>query len=261
MSDRINPQGPRLRADFRPSYRPEKPGADLNDLRRIGIVAAGLAGIVALSVGGMKLLGQRHEGVPTVEAPAGPVRVKPLDAGGLKLTGAELSAGPDGAQQALGPAAEQPEINALRAQLHAVKQELARQAAENAQTAKIAETAKIEASTPKIVVTPAPVQASALAHEAPVPPPLPVSVPPVEQRVHVQLAAFADSAAAYTEWDTLVKKWPDLLARRRPEISRVAAAGRTMWRLRTGPFPDVADARSFCATLRNRGADCSVAAF
>jgi hypothetical protein len=252
MSDRINPQGPRLRADFRPSYRPEKPGAALAELSRIGVVAAGLVALVALSIGGMKLLGHRHAGVPIVEAPAGPVRVKPLDAGGMKLTGAEFNAAPDGAQ-ALGPAAEQPEINALRAQLHAVKKQLARQAAENAQTAKIAESAKIAAAAPRIVVTPPPVQASAMAHVA--------AIPPTQPSVHVQLAAFADSAAAYSEWTTLVEKWPDLLARRRPEISRVEAAGRTMWRLRTGPFPGISEANNFCATLRMRGADCSIAAF
>jgi hypothetical protein len=109
------------------------------------------------------------------------------------------------------------------------------------------------------------VQASALAHETNIPPPaaLPLDgkVAPPEPAVHVQLAAFTDSAAAYGEWTTLVTKWPELLGRRRPEISRVQTAGRTMWRLRTGPFPGVNEANNFCATLRARGADCSIAAF
>ena len=264
MSDRVDPQTPRLRAEFRPSYRPEKRGVALTDLRGIGLVAAAAAGLVVLTIGAVKLVGHRHAGLPVVEAAAGPVRVKPLDAGGMKLTGAELTAGPDGAQ-ALGPAAEQPEISALRAQLQAMKKQIARQALENAQTAKIAEIAKIAATAPKIVASPAPVQASATAHMATVPPAPPVApdgkVPPALPGVHVQLAAFTDSAAAYNEWNALVAKWPDLLGRRRPEISRVDAAGRTMWRLRTGPFPGVNEANNFCTTLRTRGADCSIAAF
>jgi hypothetical protein len=34
-----------------------------------------------------------------------------------------------------------------------------------------------------------------------------------------------------------------------------------MWRLRTGGFATVAEAASFCAKMRSRGADCSIAAF
>jgi hypothetical protein len=77
----------------------------------------------------------------------------------------------------------------------------------------------------------------------------------------VQLAAFTDAAAAQAGWDLLLKKAPELLGGRAPEITRTQVAGRTMWRLRTGGFDSVAHAAAFCAKMRDHGADCSIAAF
>jgi len=258
MSDRVGDRSTmaarRLRANARPSYLPEKPASSLPGIRYLATVAACSAGVTLAAFGGMSLFGHKQGGVPVIEAQAGPVRVKPADAGGMKVSGADLVVSGSG-NQALGPTAEQPAIEALRAQLRAVKK-LAQQASLEADTARLAIAGRIMAS-------PAPAQASATVREpaatepvAPAPP-----MAPREPGIRVQLAAYADSAAAYSEWDAMVTKWPDLLARRRPDISRVQAAGRTMWRLRTGTFASVADATAFCATLHDRGADCSVAAF
>jgi hypothetical protein len=181
------------------------------------------------------------------------VRVKPVDAGGMQVTGADFNPGGD-ANQALAPAAEQPQINALRAQLHAVKKELARQAAETAQVQKLAET--------RIAAVP-PIERASATMRVPVAAPtrLPPALTPVLSGPAVQLAAFTDEAAARHDWDTLLKRAPDLLGGRRAEITRVQVAGRTMWRLRTAGFGTLGEATNFCGKMHEHGADCSIAAF
>jgi hypothetical protein len=258
------------REGFRPSYRPARrqPTAFDPELKRLGLIAAGIAGIIALVFAVSSLTGHRHHGVPVIEAEAGPVRIKPENAGGMQVTGADLGLG-IGTTQALAPAAEQPQINALRAQIHAMSKELAKQAAETAQVAKLAQAAAV----PKIVPPP-PVQRASAQQRVAVPD-SPTSVsfkaapPPAKPEPNivpaggpsVQLAAFTDEAAAHAGWDALLKKAPDLLGGRAPEITRVQVAGRTMWRLRTAGFGTVAEATSFCAKMRAHGADCAIAAF
>ncbi len=242
------------REGFRPSYRPVRRARRISpDVQRMGIVAAGLGGVIVLALAGSALLGHHRAGVPIVEAEAGPVRIKPVDAGGMQVTGADFNPGGD-ANQALAPAAEQPQINALRAQLRAVKKELAHQAAETAHVEKLAETK---------VAAPAPVQRASALMSVPVPAPtrLPPALKPVLSGPAVQLAAFTDEAAARHDWDGLLKRAPDLLGGRRPEITPAQVAGRTMWRLRTAGFGTVNEATSFCAKMHEHGADCSIAAF
>lgn len=244
------------REGFRPSYRPVKPAPGMDPaLKRFGLIAAGLGGALALVLGGGSLLGTRHHGVPVIEAEAGPVRIKPENAGGMQVTGADFAMGA-GAVQVLAPSAEQPQINALRAQLKAMKKDLARQAAETAQATKIAEAAQA-----KIVAVPPVQRASATMTFA-----VPDALPPARPSAHVtgtsvQLAAFTDEAAAQAGWDLLLKKAPELLGGRAPDITRTQAAGRTMWRLRTGGFDSVGQAAAFCNKMRDHGADCSIAAF
>jgi hypothetical protein len=263
MSDQVSVRQPGLRAEPRPSYRPVRKAGFTPDMRRIGIVAAWCAGAVALVGGAATLLGNRQHGVPVIAPEAGPVRIKPADPGGMKVTGAELGTA-NGTGQALAPPAEQPEIATLRAQVRAMKAQLQRQAAETAHVEKLASIAATERGAPRIIQTPAPVHTAATAPPAAS---LDAAVaqltaaPAPAPGIRVQLAAFADASAARDEWAALSKKMPDLLARRRPEITQVEAAGRTIWRLRTGPFDGTAAANGFCATLRARGADCSVAAF
>jgi hypothetical protein len=249
------------RASFRPSYRPQKTAGGFDpDVKRMGLVAAGIGGALAVLVGISMLAGHHHHGVPVIEADAGPVRVKPLNAGGEQFTGAENGAAAS-TTQALAPAAEQPQINALRAQLKAMKKDVARQAAQTAQIAKLA-----AAGQTRIAAAPPVQRASATARIAepeapPAKPAAPTTIVPQPAGAAVQLAAFTDEKAAQTGWDTLLKKTPDLLGGRTPEILKAQAAGRIMWRLRTGGFTTVAEAASFCAKMRDHGADCSIAAF
>jgi hypothetical protein len=247
-------------ARFRPSYRPQKSAGGFDpDMKRMGLVAAGIGGALTVVVGITMLAGHHHHGVPVIEADAGPVRIKPLNAGGEQFTGADTGATAS-TTQALAPAAEQPQINALRAQLKAMKKDVARQAAQTAQLAK-----RAEAGQTRIAAAPPVQRASATARiaapEAPPPPAKPAIIPAQTVGAAVQLAAFTDEKAAQTGWDTLLKKAPDLLGGRTPEILKAQAAGRIMWRLRTGGFTTVAEAASFCAKMRDHGADCSIAAF
>ena len=267
MSDQVSARRPGLRAEPRPSYRPEKKTGFDPDLRRIGLLAVACAGGMAAAVGLVSLISHRSHGIPVIEADAGPVRVKPADPGGEKFTGVEQLRNVDPNSQTLAPAPEQPAIDALREQMETMRRQLAREAAATAEARKLATEAKQQASA-RIVVSPAPLQAAAISR---IPPILQAPVHPVSASasapvstapgVSVQLAALTDEAAAHAAWKSLSQKLPDLLGSRAPEISRVSVGGRTMWRLRTGPFPSVADATGFCAKLRGRDTDCSIAAF
>ena len=63
----------------------------------------------------------------------------------------------------------------------------------------------------------------------------------------------APRQAAQSEWQRLAKRMPDLLGDRRPAISKVERDGRTVWRLRTGGFADIAQATAFCERVRAKG--------
>jgi len=268
------------RGEFRPSYRPAKPASSMDaGTIRMGLMAAGIGGGLALLFGGAMLYQPAHHGVPVIEPEAGPVRVKPENPGGMTVSGADLGAGVAGQGPHLAPAAEQPEIATLRKEVRKMKREMDRQAAENALLAKqseenkrLAMLAAVEAAHPKLIAGPAPVQrATATARIA-----MPVEAPPAAgapsgtlsgtpsgtpSGTNVQLAAFADEAAARTEWEALVKRVPELLGGRAPEVSRTEVAGRVMWRLRTGGFSTLEAATGFCAKMRARGEECSIAAF
>jgi len=77
----------------------------------------------------------------------------------------------------------------------------------------------------------------------------------------VQLAALGSEAAVHAEWDRLAKRFPDLLGKRQPAVTRTEHDGKLFFRLRTGGFADTADAASFCKQLRDKGAACSIATF
>jgi hypothetical protein len=248
MSDQVGARKAPLQVDFRPSYRPERPAPGLGmdpDMRRIGMLAAGVGGALALLLGLSLLLHHGRREVPVIDAQAGPVRIKPADRGGMTVTGADLPTHPGQGPQ-LAPEAEKPEM-------HAMKRQLAKEAADAAQAQQAARLAQAAAARPRVAAA-APVEhASATAR---------IAVPAEADRgVRVQVGAFADAQAAQVEWDQLRGKLPELLAGRRPEVSRVDTAGRTMWRLRTGGFASVEQATGFCGKMRAKGADCSIAAF
>ena len=59
--------------------------------------------------------------------------------------------------------------------------------------------------------------------------------------------------AAKSEWQRLSKRLPDLLGQRQPAFSKTEHDGRTLWRVRTGGFGDVAQATSFCERRARQG--------
>jgi cell division septation protein DedD len=79
--------------------------------------------------------------------------------------------------------------------------------------------------------------------------------------IAVQLAALGSEAAAHAEWERLLARHHDLLAKRSPEILRVSREGRVFYRLRVGGFASTEEAARFCRAFVAEGGACTVAAF
>lgn len=283
-----------------PSYRqPRASGLD-PDIKRMGLVAAALAGAALLVIGMWSALGHHRGGVPVIAALPGPVRVKPADPGGMKLADEGDLGAADGAD-ALAPAAETPAIDALARQTKsaqaAAPQAIPTGAADasgtdededgapatvatppGASAAKQSDAAALAAALPAPVAQ-APVLAAAPAAPLLLPTPPPVAAPtpaeapaaasassvarqePKAGATQVQLAAMESEQAAFDEWARLDKRMPGLLGSRKPVVEKIALAGHMVYRLRTGGFADMAAATGFCEQVRSKGGECSIAAF
>jgi hypothetical protein len=231
-----------------------RPGMD-PDTRRLMLFAGGLGAVLVVLIGASALIGRHGSGVPVVLADSSPIRVKPANPGGMKIDGAEndvFSGGSDTADSKLAAAAEAPDTKALR-------------------TASAAPPPVVEApavAPPPPVVKPAPMVAA-------VPAPKPAAVVPAKPQAAaveahppasghpatVQFAALASEDAARNEWRQLAKRMPELMNGRQPNISHTERDGHTFWRVRTSGFADVAQARTFCDQVRQKGGGCSVADF
>ncbi len=129
------------------------------------------------------------------------------------------------------------------------------------------------------VVPPVPVEQPAASAAAPAMPPAPVPIPtparptptaptappaPVANvsdagRVTVQLAAFRTRANAERGWQRLRAAHPAQLGDRALIMREIDLGDRGIYfRVRTGPFSDVAAAKAFCSLLRSRDQDCVV---
>jgi len=248
MSDDISIPSPTYRV---PRHRR---GLDSAAKRRVA-VAAGLFGTLVIVGGGWAMLGHRTHGVPIVQADAGPVRVKPVNPGGLQVAAAGneiFSGGSDTTVGKLAPPPETPDLQALRAPpppppVH--KPAEAPVAAAIPPAAPKAAAPVAQPAKPTVAVA-----APADRHAAS--PPAHAGKNPL-----VQLAALSSEQAARTEWDILARRMPDLLGGKQPAFSKVERDGRTYWRVRTGGFTDATQATLFCTRLRAKGASCSVADF
>ena len=193
------PDVPQITQNFgRPSYRPAAPAGGMDaDMRRMAIIAAGFGGALALVIGVFSLSHHTHHGIPVILAQSGPVRIKPLDPGGMKVAGAEDAAG--GAER-LAPEPEKPALHALRAKVHPAPKPVEQAAAQPPTAA------------PPAVAAPAPVQhASATAV-------LPAADAP--RGTTIQLAAFESQQSAEQDWGKLAEKIPGLFDGHRPEVER-----------------------------------------
>jgi cell division septation protein DedD len=244
--------------------QPARPGMD-PDMRRMAMFAGGVGTVLVLLIGASALTSRPSGEVPVVTADARPLRVKPENAGGMKVLGADsdvFSGGSDAKNVKLAPAAETPNTKAW-------------------QSASTTPAPAAEASAPATVAPPPPVKPAAVAVAPPPsvkpaivatskvapapPPPKPMAATPpaaaVSRSATVQLAALSSEQAARGEWEALSKRMPDLLGSRQPSYSRTDRNGRTFWRVRTAGFTDVAQARGFCEKVRAKGVGCSVAEF
>ncbi len=204
--------------------------------------AAGLGAALLAGAAGWALSGRHAAVVPVIEADSRPVRVKPENAGGLQVSGADdqVMGGHGSRIQGMAPATEVPAAQALRAQMPPQ--------ASAPQPAAPQPAPALPAASPSVAAAPSPVL------PAPAPPAHPAAAGTL-----VQLAAVESEDAAQTEWQRLAKRMPDLLGERRPVVQRAERDGRAVWRVRTGGFTDVAEATAFCARVRAKGAACSLA--
>jgi cell division septation protein DedD len=224
------------------------------DTRRLVMFAGGLGAVLVVLIGASALIGRHSNVIPVVTADDRPIRVKPDNPGGMKIDGAEndvFSGGSDTTNAKLAPASENPDTKALR-------------------TASAPPPPVVAAPTPAAVAPP-PVTKQAVvaaAKPAPVVTATKPSVAAVEahppasgHQAMVQLAALASEEAARNEWQELSKRMPGLLNGHQPSYSHTERDGHTFWRVRTSGFADVAQARTFCDHVRQKGGGCSVADF
>ena len=229
----------------RPSYRMDRPSRRLDAGTVRLLVFAGAALLVLLfAVGTWAWVGRRPAGIPVIEADSRPLRVKPDNPGGMQIAGADE---PDDGAPSLAPPPDAPPPRAGRA-LGPPRPALA--------------PAPVPAS-PQAALAPAAAQtaAPAAATAQPVAPAVPAPAAPRGAGPVVQLAALDSEDAARAEWARLRKRFPDMLDGRQPTIQRADKDGKAIWRVRTGPFTDIADAAGFCAKMRAKGAGCALGTF
>ncbi len=201
--------------------------------------------------------GHRSTTIPVVAADTGPIRIKPVNPGGMQIDGAEndvFAGGVDGGNVKLAPAAEAPNPDGMNAAAMAPL----------ATTPAPLPPAAAQPTPPRPLVVPAP------AAIAPARPPATPQAPAAATRTPsalpgrtatVQLAALTTEQAARNEWQQLLRRMPDLLNGRQPNFSRAEREGHTFWRVRTSGFADLPQARAFCEHVRAKGGACSVADF
>ena len=238
-----------------PSYRVSRarPGMEPNT-RRLALIAGGIGGALVLLVAAYSIGGHRRPAtVPVIEADSRPLRVKPANPGGLEIAGGDDSilSGASLGKEAMAPPPEAPAPQVLQA-------EEAKAAQPALAPADDASTAQTVSLTPP---APAPAPAPAVIAAAPAQPASARPAPAVAGGAQVQLAALSSEEAAMSEWQRLARKMPELLASRRPAVSRTERDGHVFFRLRTGGFTDIAQATSFCQHVREKGGGCSIASF
>ena len=230
------------------------------------VLAAGA--VIAALVWGFSRGSSRN--APLIEADARPIKIRPDNPGGLRVPNQDelifdrnrgaRSAAPGG----LAPEAENPRVDQLRSQL---AERAAQEAARNApppspEPAQPAAPQAAPRGAPQAAAPSAPATASAL--NAPsLPAPVPANAerfaPVANGRVQVQLGALPSEAAARGEWERLQKRVPELLGNRRVSLAPFDREGQTtLYRIRTGGFPDAATARAFCEEMKTRSIPCMV---
>ncbi len=238
-----------------PTYRIPRQRRGLDPMtRKLALIACGVGGILVVGIGGWTVLGHRSTAVPVVQADSGPIRVKPANPGGMQISGANediMSGGSTPGDGKLAPAPEAPNPQGLRTQ-PPPKPAPAAMAALPATGPALLPTGPAKPIAEKPLAAPDKHAVVAAAPERPA---------ATGTGTLVQLAAVGSEQAAKDEWQRLTHRLPELLHERHAAISKTEHDGRTLWRVRTGGFSDVAQATAFCERIRAKGAGCSVATF
>ena len=248
------------------SWRPQRRTSSFDpQITRMGVLAGGVVGVLLLGYGAYSLIGHGPRTVPVIEADSRPVRVKPDNPGGMQIAGAEeqiMGGSGTGQADAMAPAPEAPQPQVLQAQIQAAHQ--AAQPAPPQPVPPLAQTVSLSAppAPPQPTISAMPEQrAPAVVPAKPLPPSRAVTAAPSTGGAQVQLAAMDTEAAAMAEWQRLSKRMPELMGSRHPAVERTEREGKTLFRLRTGGFTDVAQASAFCTQVRSKGAGCTIASF
>lgn len=258
--------------------------------RLLALFAGGIGALLVLVVGGWSLVGHHETGIPIVDAPAGPVRIKPIDPGGMQLTGVQNLTQTNGsAASGLAPGPETAQPQALQAQVDAARQADAPPAPVAPAKQPVTQAGVPPVAPPPVVsdagqpTTPVAAAPAAPAGSVPAPSPdtaatAPVAgdendqadapapvvrpaVPTATRGVAVQLAAVDSEAAAHSEWARLSHRAPGLFAHRTPAVIPVSHGGKSFFRLRTAGFASTTEATAFCGRAKAQGVACTVADF
>ena len=269
--------GPRGRAAMDPTTR------------NLTLIASAIGVLLVVLIGGWMIGGRHSSQIPVIEAQSGPVRLKPIDPGGMQAMGEQAPPAMQGGHgQTLAPMAETARPEALQAEVDAARRkDMAGQAPDAAGTtpSEAASSAVEPLSAPRMgtpsspAVTPLPLlknpaedrqdinDNSQLHTEADLPDQAPQAQPQAgvrsghDGRLAVQLAALDSHKAAQTEWLRLRHSHPALFSGRVPDVEQADLGGRLVYRLRTHGFASVADADAFCAQARAQRVACTLADF
>jgi hypothetical protein len=240
-----------------PSYRVHREPSALP--WRMMAAAGGVVGVLALGGAGYWAFGKMGgRSVPVVEADPRPFKIRPADAGGLRVPNQnELvlerpgqrvqSPAQAGRGAALAPPAEAPNIDGLRAAVQPPAPPARQAPPSPAATAPAAAPAAIApvpapAATPIVATMPAPATPARIA---------------VSGRAQVQLGALGSEDAARAEWERLNRRAPELFQGRTPTIVRLEREGQApLFRLRTSGLADLDTAGQFCEQVKARGGNC-----
>jgi len=259
-----------------PGYRVARRSAGLDPAtKRLATIAAGIGGALVVLVGIWSMMGGGGTGVPVVPAPAGPMREKPANPGGMQVTGANesiLGGSNASGRIALAPPPETPDLQALQSPPAAAKPApAAKPVALTEDGESVPPAGAAMGAAVATGAAPAPATINGLPLPPPSPPPIQLATataaapPPAGAgtgiATEVQFAALSSKANALAEWTQLQAQLPELLGDRQPLVSQVQVDGHTFWRLRTGGFANIAQATSFCAAVRAKGQACDIASF
>ena len=246
--------------------------------RHLVFIACGIGLLLLVLIGGWTFSGRSSGSIPVIEALPGPVRLKPIDPGGMQPMGAQAPS-PVSASgvETLAPRPETARPEALQAEVDAAR------GREDA----------VPAGVPPARLQAQPVQEPTTTVPGDPPAGLPGAATPdaatpdaatggttlpADSRLRtetnpqetgsdaaagtaVQLAALDSHDAADTEWGRLRHSHPRLFSGRKPDVEAADRDGRRIYRLRTGGFSSVAEAHAFCAQARAQRVACTLADF